>query len=1379
MGLVYKARHLSLNRVVALKLLLPGPFSSPEMLSRFRREAQAAAALSHPGIVPVYEVGELDGQSFFSMEYVEGRSLSQVIEECGLRIADFNQVGRWIQGIAEAIEHAHAHGIVHRDLKPANILLDPEDRIRVADFGLAKRFSSDSSLATDTSSLTLTGQVLGSPDYLAPEQASGRNAPSQPASDIYAMGAILYELLTGRPPFRSSSIQDTLLRIRDSEPVAPRLLNGSVPRDLEVICLKCLEKDPVRRYATARELADELERFLKGEPIRARPIGTVGKTWRWCRRKPVLAVMTAAIATLLLTVTAVSVVSAWRIATARKGEQREAYYSNIALANQYIEQGSIDRALETLWKCPEQYRHWEWGHLLYLCHQEAASFQAHATNVTATFFSPDSKWVVSQDAAGLAKVWDWEAEQQVFGFGSSSNRAGWIAFHPSGGQLAAAMGTNGVWIWSTTNWASSPVGTRSTASPTSSGTEWNPSLPGSANATRSETNGLLFTLHPQRSEVTTLAYSRDGQRLVTGGADGAVAVWDSATGHQLSRQETTNQPIRRVAISPDGQRLVAVAERSAWVWELQSGKLIRAFPDVLVAADVSRRTSPSQEVSADSRPRLREEEGSTLPAPQETRTSRPTNRITAVFTDDTGKNFATIDSEDRLTLWREGRAPQHLITIHGRLPLPLRRVFFSPDGRWMANAGDENTARVWDVATGTERLAIAERVLGVAFSRDGSRMVTRHSEYWVTTWDLAQGRRLKVLRGHSTVANAVGLSANGRLAASADDSGIVKVWSAEPGRELAQDRAWQWACTYSPDGRLIANCAFHEGVIIRSVRSGRELLRIHPPNESFFEAAFSPDSRRLVTVGSHKTAKVWDVETGKLLLRLRGHRRQVAFGVAYSPDGRWIAAGGLDATVKLWDAQTGKERLTLPVDPQHGYALLGISNRVTWVTFDAKGERLLGGTGDGKIRIWEVPTGTLLAALATGESGAIATARFLPDPRRLITTAGKRIQVWDLGTGRLVTEAKGRGYTGGFDVTSDGRRMITACWEIVDDFGNGTLEIWDVEATPRRILNLPGHQLFIWAEFSPDDRTVARCSVDYCVYRWETFPWRKGEYPEARSQTAEDGLSAEARRAKAEGQRSGIRIQAGFAERVRQYARRYWRERLNWELKGAEGEAVEPRVVQVPLDRTLFAKRDPLAAVNQLDLTDFYTGELGETFCGKAGTTYDHDDDLSELPVGLVKLGGVAFDIRGVIQVRRTEPLGGPWELAASDDAVRVDGISIHQEAARLHLLLGTARSEADGTVVGRLLLRYADGETRSLDLVYGRDVRDWWYDPAKADAETTDRAKVVWTGINPVANEYGRRLRLYLNTRENPRPGVKITNFDFVSAMSESAPFLIAVTVE
>jgi hypothetical protein len=224
-------------------------------------------------------------------------------------------------------------------------------------------------------------------------------------------------------------------------------------------------------------------------------------------------------------------------------------------------------------------------------------------------------------------------------------------------------------------------------------------------------------------------------------------------------------------------------------------------------------------------------------------------------------------------------------------------------------------------------------------------------------------------------------------------------------------------------------------------------------------------------------------------------------------------------------------------------------------------------------------------------------------------------------------------------------------------------------------------------------------------------------------------------------------------------------------------------VIEVPVDRTLLPKRDPRANEKQLDLTDFYTGELGETFQGKVAGMSDHDDDLSELPVGLVKLGGVEFDVRGVIQLRRAEPLGGAWELATLDDPVRVDGIPIQQEATRLHLLLGTAKGEgtalSEGTIIGRLEFHYADGETRSLDLVYGHDVLEWWYDPTKAQIEAADRAKVVWTGTNPVANEHGHRLRLYLNTRDNPRPEVKLTTFDFVSAMSDTAPFLIAVTVE
>ena len=899
----------------------------------------------------------------------------------------------------------------------------------------------------------------------------------------------------------------------------------------------------------------------------------------------------------------------------------------------------------------------------------------------------------------MAKVWDWEAEQQVFAFGSSSNRAGWISFDPQGEHLAAAMGTNGVSVWAKASWQE------------------------------------LVCLRPPGGEVSTLAYSPDGRRLVTGGIDGAVTVWEANRGQRLMELATTNQPLRRVVISPDGQRLVAVADRAAWVWELETGQLIRSFP------------------GDDKSP------------------------IFAVFADDAGRHFAVIDPQGRLTLWREGQAPQQLITIRGGLPDPVRRVFFSPDGRWMANAGDENTARVWDLATGTERLAISERVQWVDFSRDANRMVTHGAENWVTTWDLTQGRILKTLRGHMTVVNDARLSQDGRLAVSAGETGIVKVWNAGPGRELAQDRAWQRTCTYSPDGRLIANCPWHEGVVIRSTRSGRELLRIHPPNETFLVAAFSPDNRRLATGSTHKTAKVWDAETGQLFLRLRGHRREIS-AVAYSGDGRRIATGGFDGTAKVWDANTGEELLNLPMDPVTGYALLGLSNRVMWVQFDARNERLLTAGTDGKARVWNLDTGKLVAVFVGGEPGfGRGKAHFLPDQRHLVTSCGNRIRIWDIPTGRLLTEATGRGTDLGWDFSRDGRRMFTASWEGTlggPGSGHGVFEIWDIERSPRRILERAGREAFTRLALGPDDRTVACVGLDYCLHQWETFPWRVEEY------AAKGVQKAEGRRQKSEVSESGPRTE--WAESVRQYARVYWRKRFEAELNGVEGEPTEPRVIEVAIDRTLFSQRDPSATARQVDLTDFYTGELGETFHGKVANPWDHDDDLSKLQVGLVELGGVKFDVRGVIQLRRAEPLGGAWELATLDDPFRVDGIPIQQEATRFHLLLGTVSEgtvPSGGTVIGRLELHYADGETRPLEVVYGRDVLNWWYEPAKVDSEVIDRARVVWTGTNPVANENGHRLRLYLNTRDNPRPGVKITTFDFVSAMSESGPFLIAVTVE
>jgi len=314
MGVVYRARQMSLNRVVAIKMILGGHLANAAEMQRFRAEAETAAQLQHPNIVAIHEVGEHAGQPYFSMDLVAGRNLAQWVRDEPLPL---RKAAGYLKTIAEAVQFAHSRGVLHRDLKPSNILIDDSDVPRITDFGLAKRLD-DSQLSTNDPHLTQTGQVLGSPSFIPPEQAAGHKHAIGPASDVYSLGAILYHCITARPPFLAETMTATLRMVAETEPVSPRLLNVSVPRDLETICLKCLEKDPKRRYATAQELANEIGRFLRDEPVRARPASQAEKAWRWCRRKPALAAATVLVLFLLLVVGIGSSVAAFRISRERR-----------------------------------------------------------------------------------------------------------------------------------------------------------------------------------------------------------------------------------------------------------------------------------------------------------------------------------------------------------------------------------------------------------------------------------------------------------------------------------------------------------------------------------------------------------------------------------------------------------------------------------------------------------------------------------------------------------------------------------------------------------------------------------------------------------------------------------------------------------------------------------------------------------------------------------------------------------------------------------------------------------------------------------------------------------------------------------------------------
>lgn len=288
MGVVYKARHRKLNRVVALKMILAGQLASEQDVRRFHAEAEAAATLDHPGIVPIYDVGEHSGHHYFSMAYIEGVSLAEMIKEGPLPTPVAVEHAKHV---AEAMAYAHERGVIHRDLKPANVLVDSSGVPKVTDFGLAKKVEDDGSLTT-------AGEILGTPSYMPPEQAAGKADGVGESADVYLLGALLYAMTTGRPPFQASNSVDTLLQVLDKEPVAPRLLNAAVPADVETIALKCLQKDPQRRYPTAIDLAHDLERVLQNEPISARPVSRFERMWRWSQRHPALSTMSLVAATL-------------------------------------------------------------------------------------------------------------------------------------------------------------------------------------------------------------------------------------------------------------------------------------------------------------------------------------------------------------------------------------------------------------------------------------------------------------------------------------------------------------------------------------------------------------------------------------------------------------------------------------------------------------------------------------------------------------------------------------------------------------------------------------------------------------------------------------------------------------------------------------------------------------------------------------------------------------------------------------------------------------------------------------------------------------------------------------------------------------------------
>jgi serine/threonine protein kinase len=546
MGVVYKARQVKLDRLVALKMILGGNHAGPEDLARFKAEAEAVARLQHPHVVQIHEIGEQDGLPFFSLEFVEGGSLAQEIHGIPWPPAKAAQL---VETLALAIQAAHAKGVIHRDMKPANVLLTADGTPKVTDFGLAKKLD-------DSAVRTQSGAILGTPSYMAPEQAGGKTRLIGPAADVYALGAILYELLTGRPPFTAATPLDTVLKVLSEDPVPPRQLQSNVPRDLETICLKCLQKQPPRRYSSAAALADDLRRFLKGELIRARPTTILDWWIKWARRRPAVAVLSGLVGLLVLFAIPL-LLSLWVSADERRrkaesklqGLDKPLPGANSKLHPLQLDVARLQREVQSLnWKLQQP--------------------------PPVLLYSRDRHYLLTIAESGTTTIWDTTTGKRCLSIPRGSQK---VAFSPNAPQAPEVVGASTVWfLGSFLGKGSIPA---ISALLPRRAHQYVASCDRAGNVTIRDvaTGRVVGRLRAPAGVIVDLVYSPDGQRLAIA-TERVVTIWEMVGRKKLRTLSGQPGKINRVAFHADSHHLAWLSGEEVKIWNIQTGKVVTLKP---------------------------------------------------------------------------------------------------------------------------------------------------------------------------------------------------------------------------------------------------------------------------------------------------------------------------------------------------------------------------------------------------------------------------------------------------------------------------------------------------------------------------------------------------------------------------------------------------------------------------------------------------------------------------------------------------------------------------------------------------------------------------------------------------------------------------------
>jgi WD40 repeat protein/Flp pilus assembly protein TadD len=1024
MGVVYKARHRQLNRVVALKMILSGGFASPQERVRFLAEAEAIAAIEHPGIVRVHEFGTHDGLPFFSLEFCAGGTLASTLAGTPLPP---QQSARLVEQLARAVQAAHDRGIVHRDLKPGNVLLQKDEGGRmkdergrdssdasfilhplsfvpkITDFGLAKR--------VESSGLTTTGAVVGTPSYMAPEQAMGNKDVGKEA-DIYALGAILYDCMTGRPPFKAARVYDTLMQVIGDEPVPPRQLNAQLPRDLETICLKCLHKRPSQRYASAGELADDLARWQRGEPVQARPVGTSERFMKWARRRPAVAGLLASI--VLLTATALAVITGLyrnaALEAKRAGEaekqaetdrdsaraeleraERLVYANQVQAARREWEANNPSMAWQHLRSCRWDYRDVEYRFLFTLFNRNHVTLHGHAGTVHGVAISGDGKRIVSCSEDRTLKVWDADTGKELLSLSGHAGEVRRMAISGDGKRIVSGSEDKTVKVWDA-----------------ASGKE-------------------LLTLSGHASDVLGVAISPDGRRIASGSWDRTVKVWDAASGKELLTLQGHSAGVISVAISPDSRRIVsASADKTLKVWDADTGKELLTL-------------------------------------------SGHSNGVLTVAISPDGRRIVSGSVDRTVKVW-DAESGKELLDLKGHA-WNVITVAISGDGRRIVSASGDGRVMLWNATTGEALLTLQGHTLGVfcaAISNDGRRIVSGSEDRTIKVWD-ASARRDRVtpkssaelslaptptrldtaarkdhltLEGHGNGVLGVAIDHDGRRIVSASQDRTLKVWDAASGRELltlAAHAGQVLGVAFSPDGKRIVSGSADKTVKVWDADTGKELLTLEGHADKVAGVAFDGGGHRIVSGSLDKAVKVWDSSSGKEVLTLKGHSAGVT-SVAISPDGRRVVSGSEDKTLKIWDAVTGEELFTLS----------GHTRDVLCVAFSRDGRRVVSGSKDNTARTWDAASGKELLTLV-GHPGEVSCAVFCDDDRRIISGSwAPTLKVWDTASGQELLTLEGHAdRVNAVALSRDSKYIVSGSQD-------RTVKVWDT-ASGQDLLVLDGH----------------------------------------------------------------------------------------------------------------------------------------------------------------------------------------------------------------------------------------------------------------------------------------------------------------------------------